>query len=72
MSMLTFLMLMGVLAGRLFLALVRGAWYIVAMPARTALAVAPYMARPRWALLGGLLASLGLATAAIALLGRGQ
>jgi hypothetical protein len=72
MYMPTFLLLLTVLAGRLLLALVRGLAYLLLLPARTAMAVAPHMARPRWVLLGGATASLALAAAAALLVGGVQ
>jgi hypothetical protein len=57
----TFVLVLTVLAGRLVLALARGAAYLVVLPARTALAIAPHLARPRWLIVSGATASLALA-----------
>jgi hypothetical protein len=66
----TFLLLLAVLLGRLLLTISRGAVYLVLLPARTAMAVAPHIARPRWVLAAGAAASLALIAGAVVLLGR--
>ena len=66
----TFLLLLAVLMGRLLFAISRGAVYVVLLPARTAMAFAPHIARPRWVLAVGAVASLALIAGAVALLGR--
>ena len=63
----TFLLLLLVLASRLIGAVARGVGALVLLPARTALALAPHMARPRWLLVGGVtLSTLAAALLAIA------
>lgn len=64
----TFLLLLVVLAGRFALALVRGAAYLVLMPARTALALAPHTRHPRPWLVSGAVASAALVLGAVFLL----
>jgi hypothetical protein len=68
MQMPTVLLILGILAGRLVLAIARGAMYVLLLPARTALAIAPHVARPRWVLVCGATASIALVTCAVLLL----
>jgi hypothetical protein len=68
----TFLLLLAVLLGRLLLALCRGAVYVVLLPTRTAMAVAPHITRPRWVLAAGAVASLALIAGAVVLLERSR
>ena len=56
----TFLLLLGVLVGRLFVALARGIVDVLFLPARTALAIAPTMARRRRVLIAGAIGSIVL------------
>jgi hypothetical protein len=68
----TFVLMLGVLAGRLCLALARGVIHVLLLPARTALAIAPTMARPRRVLVAGALGSMALLAVAAYLLGRAR
>lgn len=64
----TFLLLLVVLAGRLLFALARGVAYVVLLPARTALALAPHTGHARWMLAGGVTATLALAAGVLTLM----
>jgi len=64
----TFVLLVLVLPGRLAMSLLRGAAYVLVLPARTALAVAPHSSRPRWVLVAGTTASLALVLALLRIL----
>jgi hypothetical protein len=67
----TFLLLIAVLLTRLALALMSGAAYLVMLPVRTALAVAPHTTHARWVLIGGLTGSLVFGAAVSMLLAGG-
>lgn len=63
----TFLLLLVVLAGRFVMALVRGTAYLVLLPARTALALAPNSRNPRPWMVSGVVASAALMLGAVLL-----